>query len=104
MLANVGASMILEPNLFARWGGEEFVAVLPGADENLARMIADQLRQRFERQDFEHTWRVKPIPFTVSIGVATREANEGDVDALIKRADRALYRAKRSGRNRVEVG
>ena len=104
MLANVGASMILEPNLFARWGGEEFVAVLPGADENLARMIADQLRQRFERQDFEHTWRVKPIPFTVSIGVATRGANEGDVDALIKRADRALYRAKRSGRNRVEVG
>jgi diguanylate cyclase (GGDEF)-like protein len=92
------------PSLFARWGGEEFVAALPGADANVAHMIADDLRQRYERQDFEHEWRLKPIPFTVSIGVVTREAGEVDVDALMKRADRALYRAKQSGRNRVEVG
>ena len=104
MLAKVGTSMVHGPNLFARWGGEEFVAALPGADENLARMIAEQLRQRFERQDFEYAWPFKPIPFAVSIGVATREAGERDVEALIKRADRALYRAKGSGRNRVEVG
>jgi len=67
-------------------------------------MIAEQLRQRFERQDFEYAWPFKPIPFAVSIGVATREAGERDVEALIKRADRALYRAKGSGRNRVEAG
>lgn len=48
-------------------------------------------------------WRLRPIPFTVSIGVATRAAAEVDVDALIKRADRALYRAKQSGRNRIAV-
>ncbi|MFM0039163.1 sensor domain-containing diguanylate cyclase [Paraburkholderia strydomiana] len=104
VLAKVGASMTDRPSLFARWGGEEFVAALPGADADLAHMIADDLRQRYERQDFEHVWGLKPIPFTVSIGVVTREAGEVNVDALMKRADRALYRAKKSGRNRVEVG
>lgn len=104
VLAKVGTSITQESKLFARWGGEEFVAALPGADANLARTIADTLRQRFEQQDFEHTWRLKPIPFTVSIGVVTRGADEHDVDTLMRRADRALYRAKESGRNRVEVG
>ncbi|SDD70853.1 sensor domain-containing diguanylate cyclase [Paraburkholderia lycopersici] len=104
VLAEVGMSIPHETKLFARWGGEEFVAALPGADASLARLTADKLRQRFEQQDFEHEWRVKAIPFTVSIGVVTREAGERDVDALMRRADRALYRAKESGRNRVEVG
>ena len=104
VLARVGMSIPHEAKLFARWGGEEFVAALPGADTRVAQCIADTLRQRFEDQDFEHTWRVKPIPFTVSIGVVTREADERDVDALMKRADRALYQAKESGRNRVEYG
>jgi diguanylate cyclase (GGDEF)-like protein/PAS domain S-box-containing protein len=104
VLAKVGMSIPHESKLFARWGGEEFVAALPGADGRLACQIADTLRQRFEQQDFEHEWRVKPIPFTVSIGVVTREARESDVDALMRRADRALYQAKELGRNRVEVG
>ena len=104
VLAEVGMSITHDSRLFARWGGEEFVAVLPGADAGLARVIAEQLRQRIELQDFEHAWRVKPIPFTVSIGVVTRKTGERDVDALMRRADQALYRAKESGRNRVEVG
>ncbi|HEV3427026.1 MAG TPA: sensor domain-containing diguanylate cyclase [Paraburkholderia sp.] len=104
VLANVGASHTGEPGLFARWGGEEFVAALPGADAAQAHRVAEQLRLRFERQDFAHDWRLKPIPFTVSIGVVTREAGEHDVEALIKRADNALYRAKKAGRNRVETG
>ncbi len=104
MLANVGVNQTGEPSLFARWGGEEFVAALPGANAAQAHAIAEQLRQRFERQDFEHDWRLKPIPFIVSIGVVTREAGEHDVEALMKRADRALCRAKKSGRNRVETG
>ncbi|MBN3764111.1 sensor domain-containing diguanylate cyclase [Burkholderia sp. Ac-20365] len=103
-LAKVGASMTNQPCLFARWGGEEFVAALPGADARLAHRIADELRQRYEREEFEHVWRFAPIPFTVSIGVVTRDATEVDVDTLMKRADRALYRAKKSGRNRVEAG
>jgi len=104
VLAECAASLTAERRLFARWGGEEFVAALPGADAHLAHRIAEELRQRCERQDFEHLWRSRPIPFTVSIGVVTREAGEVDVDSLMKRADRALYRAKKSGRNRVEAG
>lgn len=104
VLAKVGASMTDGQSLFARWGGEEFIAALPGADAKLAHRMADELRQRYERQDFEHVWRLEPIPFTVSIGVATRDADEVDVAALIKRADRALYQAKKSGRNCVVVG
>jgi diguanylate cyclase (GGDEF)-like protein/PAS domain S-box-containing protein len=104
VLAKIGMSMAGRSGLFARWGGEEFVAALPGADAKLAHAIAEGLRQRCERQDFADMWRVAPIPFTVSIGVVTREGGEADVDALMKRADRALYRAKNTGRNRVEPG
>ncbi|MBN3857070.1 diguanylate cyclase [Paraburkholderia sp. Ac-20340] len=103
VLAKVGMSVTNEPILFARWGGEEFVAALPGADATRAYTVAQTLRQRIEAQDFEHTWLLKPIPFSVSIGVVTREPNEHDIEALIKRADRALYRAKKAGRNRVEA-
>ena len=88
----------------ARGEERKFVAALPGADAAVVCRIAEALRRRFEEQDFEHAWRVKPIPFTVSIGVVTREAGERDVDTLMRRADQALYAAKESGRNRVEVG
>ncbi|WP_345816173.1 diguanylate cyclase [Paraburkholderia sp. PREW-6R] len=104
VLARVGASITRGSNLFARWGGEEFVAAMPGATSELALTIADQLRQRFEHGDFDHQWSHAAISFTVSIGVVTREAGDVDVDALMKRADRALYRAKKAGRNRVEAG
>lgn len=103
-LAKVGESMTPQPHLFARWGGEEFVAALPGTDATHALQIADALRLRFERQTFQHEWPGAPIPFTVSIGVVTCAEGERDVEALMKRADIALYRAKASGRNRVELG
>lgn len=103
VLAKVGMAMMLEGCLFARWGGEEFVAALPGADAEVARWIAEQTRQRVERQDIQSATHLERIPFTVSIGVVTRQAGERDVDALMKRADQALYQAKKAGRNRVEV-
>lgn len=104
VLADVGMTIPYEPKLFARWGGEEFVGALPGADASVAFRIADALRKRCEQQESEHVWRTKPIAFTVSIGVVTRETGERDVDALMRRADHALYRAKETGRNRVAVG
>ncbi|SDB90481.1 sensor domain-containing diguanylate cyclase [Paraburkholderia lycopersici] len=92
-------------DVFARWGGEEFVAALPGLDIEEATAVAEDLRLTIEQQNFAHTWRLdKPIPFTVSIGVTERLPGEHDVGAIVKRADLALYRAKESGRNRVEVG
>ncbi|PXW23854.1 sensor domain-containing diguanylate cyclase [Paraburkholderia caballeronis] len=105
ILAKVGMASSRKSDVFARWGGEEFVAALPqtGADDALA--IAEQLRATFEQQDFAHEWRTgNAVPFTVTIGVTTRAPGERDVNAILKRADQALYRAKQSGRNRVEAG
>jgi diguanylate cyclase (GGDEF)-like protein len=90
-------------DLFARIGGEEFVAVLPETDLDEAFWIADKLRTTIEHQEYIHTWRTgQAIPFTVSIGVATRAPGETEVGAVLKRADEALYKAKEGGRNRVE--
>jgi diguanylate cyclase (GGDEF)-like protein/PAS domain S-box-containing protein len=105
VLAKVAMAASTRVDVFARWGGEEFVAALPGLDLEQATAVAENLRATIEQQNFEHDWRVgKPIPFTVSIGVAERAPDERDVEALVKRADQALYRAKETGRNRVEVG
>lgn len=91
--------------VFARWGGEEFVAALPGLDIAQATAVAEDLRATIDEQRFEHKWRLgKPVPFTVSIGLTERRPGEHDVAAIVKRADLALYRAKDSGRNRVEIG
>jgi diguanylate cyclase (GGDEF)-like protein/PAS domain S-box-containing protein len=104
VLAKVGAASCRKTDVFARWGGDEFVAALPDTDVQLARAIADRLRGRFEKQDFVHTWpNGRAIPFTVSIGITTRAPGEQDVEAIMKRADEALYKTKEAGRNRVEV-
>jgi diguanylate cyclase (GGDEF)-like protein len=104
VLAKVGTAACRKMDVFARWGGEEFVAALPGTEVEQARVIADKLRAKIETQDFVHVWRNgQAIPFTVSIGVTTRTADDHDAEAMLKRADEALYKAKETGRNRVEV-
>lgn len=105
VLARVGAATVRHMDVFARLGGEEFVAALPGTDIEQAAALAERLRLIFEQQEFEHKWRNgAPIPFTVSIGVACREKGDHDAGAILKRADQALYRAKEAGQNRVMVG
>jgi diguanylate cyclase (GGDEF)-like protein len=103
VLAKVGSAASTKMDVFARWGGEEFVAALPEKNADQARASAEKLRTTFERQDFVHTWPGNAIPFTVSIGVATRAPGERDFETILKRADQALYKAKGNGRNRVEV-
>jgi diguanylate cyclase len=83
----------------ARWGGEEFLAVLPGADADSVRAITERLRQGVEALRVRvgnHEVRV-----TCSLGVASCGPRMASLDRLIREADSALYRAKRSGRNRV---
>ena len=105
VLAKVGMASCRKMDVFARWGGEEFVVALPDAELEQARVIADKLRTKYETQDFVHTWHNgNAIPFTVSIGVTERQPGEHDVEAILKRVDQALYKAKETGRNRVEVG
>lgn len=102
-LSAVGMNNCRPLDIFARLGGEEFVASLPGTNLEQAREIADKLRDTFEKQGFIHNWSTgQPIPFTVSIGVSMRMPDELEVGPILKRADMALYRAKEAGRNRVE--
>ncbi|HEY0309126.1 MAG TPA: diguanylate cyclase [Acidobacteriaceae bacterium] len=102
-LAEVGKIHSRQMDMFARLGGEEFVGALPGTDLKQAHLIAEKLREKLAQQNFVYAWRTgKAIPFTVSIGVATRAPEENEVGVVLKRADEALYRAKEAGRNRVE--
>jgi diguanylate cyclase (GGDEF)-like protein len=86
----------------ARMGGEEFVVVCPNTDVNGAAIVAEQLRSRLEAMD--HQDGEVRIRVTASFGVAVSEPDQGpDIARALRRSDRALYRAKEAGRNRVEV-
>lgn len=83
----------------ARWGGEEMVSLLLGADEIDAKQKAEEIRLRIEKLSFDFGLELK---VTVSIGVAS--TNKSIVFAeLIEQADKAMYKAKESGRNKVVV-
>ncbi|MGE5624099.1 MAG: two-component regulator propeller domain-containing protein [Bacillota bacterium] len=86
-------------DVIGRYGGEEFVVLLPETPAALAFETAERLRKRIEELSIPA--RGQDIRLTVSIGVATADASIESVAALVNQADRALYEAKRSGRNRV---
>lgn len=86
-------------DFFARWGGEEFVVLLYGTDEEGALRCADDIRRSIADQPMQTS--TGPLPTTVSIGVATLEGGHDAGDELIRKADEALFEAKRAGRNRV---
>ena len=83
-----------EYDTIARYGGEEFAAVLPGCSSALAVQVAERLRRAVEEAPTE-------VPVTASCGVATYPYDGADVESLLGAADRALYTAKRAGRNQV---
>jgi two-component system cell cycle response regulator len=83
-----------------RLGGEEFVVAMPDTDASLALLVAERLRQKIAEERFEVPGAVQPITVTASIGIASFHAGD-TAETLLKRADEALYGAKRSGRNRV---
>jgi diguanylate cyclase (GGDEF)-like protein len=86
-------------DVVARIGGEEFVLLLPETDLEQALVVAERLRKRVAETPLHSN--ARDVPMTVSIGVAEACVGMGNVDELLKRADDALYEAKRSGRNRV---
>lgn len=89
-----------EIDMIGRYGGEEFIAILPGTDEDAAVLFAERVRSAVEN----HTFRDEDVEvrMTLSAGVAAGRGSEfSQPDELIKRADRALYKAKDSGRNLV---
>ncbi|MBW2649974.1 MAG: diguanylate cyclase [Deltaproteobacteria bacterium] len=89
-------------DFIARYGGEEFVAVLPGTNIEGATHVADYLRKIVEEMSIEHDDAVTRKTVTISLGVASTIPKQHDSwDRLLKEADKALYRAKEEGRNRV---
>ena len=80
-----------------RWGGEEFIVLLPGYDEEAASKVAEKLRRDVEAHEF-----VGVGHRTVSVGVASAKPGESEEEVFI-RSDNALYKAKESGRNRVVI-
>jgi diguanylate cyclase (GGDEF)-like protein len=95
-LAQVLSGGIRKSDVIARWGGEEFVILLPDSELSSALKLAETLRMKVSESDFEPV--MKPI--TCSIGVV--RWNEGEnSDQLLKRVDEKLYAAKEGGRNRV---
>jgi two-component system cell cycle response regulator len=87
-------------DMVCRTGGEEFIAVLPATDLRVAEKIAERMRKAISAKPF-NAGVSAAINITVSIGIAALEGAEGSIEELLKRADQALYRAKRDGRNRV---
>ena len=85
--------------LLCRFGGEEFLVMLLGIDKQRSLLVADDLRQRIEREKI--LLRRQNTSITVSIGVACLPIDTKDEDELIQKADKAMYEAKRKGRNRV---
>ncbi|SDR69674.1 diguanylate cyclase (GGDEF) domain-containing protein [Halopseudomonas xinjiangensis] len=100
-VARVTRSMARETDYAGRYGGEEFVVLLPDTDLNGARQFAERLRLAISKLRVEHQDR--PLQFTVSLGVACLDTKMSNHAELIERADKALYRSKESGRNQTTV-
>ncbi|MFZ0424642.1 MAG: GGDEF domain-containing protein [Xanthobacteraceae bacterium] len=98
-IADDCAMMRRETDIVARTGGEEFALLLPETSDGAAEIVAERLRRLVE----EHApvFAGEKSPISVSIGIAGATLDMPNLEALIKRADEALYQAKRDGRNRV---
>lgn len=89
-----------EQDYVGRWGGEEFLAVLPNADSRRAMQVAERVRQTVAQHDWQQYGLDAPV--TLSIGISQHQAGEVLGDS-VSRADAALYMGKHGGRNRVEL-
>jgi diguanylate cyclase (GGDEF)-like protein len=89
-------------DLLGRYGGEEFIVLLPDTDSNEAIPVAERLRKAVNEAILDE--RIPDFHCTTSIGIATLLPKEDDSNALLQRADAALYRAKHEGRNRALAG
>ncbi len=96
-LAQTVKGNLREAEYFVRWGGEEFIVLLPGTSIQGAKMVAEKLRRTIEHTPFEKVGKV-----TCSFGVTALKIDD-TIKSFLSRADEALYEAKEAGRNRVRV-
>lgn len=100
VLAQHWSRYLRETDFFGRYGGEEFVMLLDNSNEQQALLITNKLRQSVEKLGFH--FRQQPVSITVSCGITSFRAGDTP-QSLFERADKALYEAKRNGRNRCCV-
>lgn len=102
-LARRVRALVREPDLLIRWGGEEFLILLPHTLPADAVPLAERVRAGVAGEPFQVGEEGRSVPLTISLGTAGQRARDGDLDAdgLIARADAAMLAAKRAGRNRV---
>ncbi len=101
IFADVSSGCLRRIDLFGRLGGEEFAALLRDTTRERALAVAEQIRRSFA--DATREVEGRPVGGTVSIGIVISHDAVLDLSALLAQADHALYRAKDSGRNRVEI-
>ena len=101
-VANMLCAHTRAHDVVCRFGGEEFLVMLPGMEPDLAMQRAEQIRLAVELQPFPTS--SGPLRITLSAGVSAYPVNGTDVDALLRSADAALYLAKNQGRNQVLMG
>jgi diguanylate cyclase len=94
------AKRLREVDFFCRYGGEEFVALMPETDSKTALAVLEKVRESIANAAFNY--KEQPITITVSVGLTEFKAGD-DLEAAFERADQALYSAKSSGRNRCQL-
>ena len=94
--------LVRHSDIVARYGGEEFAVIMPETGSRGARVIAQRLRRGIGQEQIDY--KDQSISVTISIGLATSDGNNTSTGRkeLIELSDRALYRAKQNGRNRIE--
>ncbi|MNM75738.1 putative diguanylate cyclase YdaM [compost metagenome] len=101
-IADSGKAVLRRGDLFGRIGGEEFAAVFPGCNAPVAQQIAERLQREIQQLSFSHGEQVYGV--TVSQGLTTLMDDDESLDSVFARADAAMYRAKRQGKNQIVRG
>jgi diguanylate cyclase (GGDEF)-like protein len=102
VVGQVISNNIRPTDVVARWGGEEFVVILPETSPNEAAVAAERIRQKIEASDWAKCGFSEPV--TVSLGIGSYPQHGENQSEIYEAADRALYESKRSGRNRFTIG
>lgn len=99
MVVEIIKNNIRSSDIIARFGGEEFIILFPQTEKEEACKITERIRQAIENE----TKKIYDLPLTISFGIATYPEDGTTHEELLKRADRALYEAKKRGKNRVII-
>ncbi|MGG5290635.1 GGDEF domain-containing protein [Pseudomonas shirazensis] len=101
-IADSGKAVLRRGDVFGRIGGEEFAAVFPGCEAEVAEQIAERLQREIQRLSFSHG--EERFGVTISQGLTSLRDEDLSLDSLFARADAAMYQAKRMGKNQIICG